>query len=572
MQRPNKWWIGLPFLAAIAYFASDSITRKIEIDLATRAAEQLAQLPDAIDNAKVVAAGRDVAVSGVALSPEGRDQALLDIRRIDGLRAALDETKVIGTAKPFVLRLERKGGLISLEGDMPVRSERDKLHAELFRLGFEISDRSNYAREAPPVFVDLALFAARKLAEMDPGAATLTDDALSLEGEAKLDADLDKLIASAKSAPAGARVDHVSVTPPRVSPYAWSATRKGEMISLEGFVPTSEARTQILTGAAKAAAGAAVSDATHIGSGAPEGDFIGAVGVALAQLAKLTAGKVSLKDSGLTVQGEGKANVTALALDAEIKANLPKGFSLSNLDLAEGPPSPFVFSATLKDASVFLSGHVPDAAALEDIHNLVHSRFAGAVLSESLAQAKGAPKGFTQAIAAALPSLGRLASGKLTLADRSVTLSGEAPFEGAVADIHNRLATARPQGFVPTAQLSPRTLGMPMTAAEGQKAVNELLARAPLAFDERQPTLRDAEMATLDALAQILLRVADANFDVIGHLPGPGIEEVNREIGKRRAQAVIDRLVELGVGAGRLTAVGVAQEGVGGSAIQVVAQ
>ena len=296
MQHPNKWWIGLPFLAAIGYFATDSITRRVEIDLARRAAEQLAQTPDAIDTATVVAAGRDVVVSGVALSPEGRDQALLDIRRIEGLRAALDETKVVGTAKPFVLRLERKGGLISLEGDMPVRSERDKLHAELSRLGFEISDRSAYARGAPPVFVDLALFAARKLAEMDPGAATLTDDALSLEGEAKPEADLDKLIASAKSAPAGARIDHVSVAPPRVSPYAWSATRKGEMISLEGFVPTSEARTLILNGAAKAAAGAAVSDATHIGSGAPEGDFVGAVGVGLAQLAKLAAGKVSLKD------------------------------------------------------------------------------------------------------------------------------------------------------------------------------------------------------------------------------------------------------------------------------------
>ncbi len=146
MQHPNKWWIGLPFLAAIGYFATDSITRKVEIDLARHAAEQLAQTPDAIDNAAVVATGRDVTVSGVALSPEARDQALLDVRRIDGLRAARDQTKVVGTAKPFVLRLERKGGLISLEGDMPVRSERDKLHAELSRLGFEISDRSAYAR------------------------------------------------------------------------------------------------------------------------------------------------------------------------------------------------------------------------------------------------------------------------------------------------------------------------------------------------------------------------------------------------------------------------------------------
>ncbi len=90
---------------------------------------------------------------------------------------------------------------------------------------------------------------------MDPGVATLTDDAISLQGDARPDADLETLFASAKSPPTGARVDRLDIKPPRVSPYIWSASRKGEMIALEGFIPTGEARARILSSAAGKAAG-----------------------------------------------------------------------------------------------------------------------------------------------------------------------------------------------------------------------------------------------------------------------------------------------------------------------------
>ena len=90
------------------------------------------------------------------------------------------------------------------------------------------------------------------------------------------------------------------------------------MIALEGFIPTGEARARILSSAAGKAAGAAVSDATRIGSGAPQGDFIGAIDVALDKLGKLASGKVALSDAGLTIEGEGRQNVVAATLEADI--------------------------------------------------------------------------------------------------------------------------------------------------------------------------------------------------------------------------------------------------------------
>ncbi len=263
--------------------------------------------------------------------------------------------------------MERKGLRVTLEGDIPPGGERDRLRKELIVQGLEIIDHSRYAEGAPAVFPELAGFAARRLAEMDPGVATLSDDALSLMGDALPEVDLEKLIAAAKSPPEGARIEKMEIYPPRVSPYGWSAARKGEMIALEGFVPSGEARAHVIEKAGTIAAGAAVSDAMRIGSGAPPGDFLGAVDVALAELGKLASGKVALNDAGLSVEGAGRTNVLAATIEEDAKATLPRGFSLTKIEVADGAASPYVFAATLKDGTLTLTGYVPDAAARDEI-------------------------------------------------------------------------------------------------------------------------------------------------------------------------------------------------------------
>ena len=112
------------------------------------------------------------------------------------MRTALDQTKPVEAAHPFVLKLERKGLLLTLEGNVPPNGERSKLRAEINPLGLGIIDHTGYATGAAAGFVELAAFAARRLAEMDPGVATLTDDVLSVMGDALPDADMEKLMES----------------------------------------------------------------------------------------------------------------------------------------------------------------------------------------------------------------------------------------------------------------------------------------------------------------------------------------------------------------------------------------
>ena len=561
MPRPGKWWIGLPILAGIIYLAGDTLTRRIELDLSNRAAQLLAEEKSALDGAEVVANGRDIVISGVVLSAPGRDKALLAIGQMDGARATLDRTRPVETVHPFALKMERKGLRVTLEGDIPPGGERDRLRKELIVQGLEIIDHSRYAEGAPAVFPELAGFAARHLAEMDPGVAMLSDNALSLMGDALPEIDLEKLIAAAKSPPEGARIEKMEIYPPRVSPYGWSAARKGEMIALEGFVPSGEARAQVIEKAGAIAAGAAVSDAMRIGSGAPPGDFLGAVDVALAELGKLASGKVALNDAGLSVEGAGRTNVLAATIEEDAKATLPRGFSLTKIEVVDGAASPYVFAATLKDGTLTLTGYVPDAAAREEIRAVAKKSAPGAaVADEGSAAGVVTPSAFE-----------RLSSGALTFSDNGVALKGEAPFATAAADIGARLSRALPQGFASAAQLTARDPGPPLDAAELQKAINDALAKPPVVF-AADATLSDSATPALDALAAQLPRGRGAHFEIIGHVGGPGIEEINRGLAKQRAQAVIDRLAALGVDPANLAPVGVAAHAEGGAAIEVVAK
>ncbi len=309
----------------------------------------------------------------------------------------------------------------------------------------------------------------------------------------------------------------------------------------------------------------------RIGSGAPPGDFLGAVDVALAELGKLASGKVALNDAGLSVEGAGRTNVLAATIEEDAKATLPRGFSLTKIEVVDGAASPYVFAATLKDGTLTLTGYVPDAAAREEIRAVAKKSAPGAAVADELKLAGGAPKDFARAVAAALPAFVRLSSGALTFSDNGVALKGEAPFATAAADIGARLSRALPQGFASAAQLTARDPGPPLDAAELQKAINDALAKTPVVFDA-DATLSDSATPALDALAAQLPRGRGAHFEIIGHVGGPGIEEINRGLAKQRAQAVIDRLAALGVDPANLAPVGVAAHAEGGAAIEVVAK
>lgn len=96
-----------------------------------------------------------------------------------------------------------------------------------------------------------------------------------------------------------------------------------------------------------------------------------------------------------------------------------------------------------------------------------------------------------------------------------------------------------------------------------QKTVDQLNAERPLSdalFDYDQSALRDDARAVLTRNAEYLKRWSSVRFTVEGHCDSRGTAEYNLALGGRRAAAVKDYLVSLGVAGDRITTISKGKE------------
>ena len=97
----------------------------------------------------------------------------------------------------------------------------------------------------------------------------------------------------------------------------------------------------------------------------------------------------------------------------------------------------------------------------------------------------------------------------------------------------------------------------------GQKSLDQLNAEKPLGdvfFELDESTLRDDGKASLSRNADWMKRWASTGITVEGHCDARGSSEYNLALGTRRANAVKDYLVSLGVSTSRVTVISKGKE------------
>ena len=77
-----------------------------------------------------------------------------------------------------------------------------------------------------------------------------------------------------------------------------------------------------------------------------------------------------------------------------------------------------------------------------------------------------------------------------------------------------------------------------------------------MSFDFNSASLKPAFLPTLDKVASILSRYPKTTVTVIGHTDNIGSDAYNQALSERRARSVMNYLVDHGVAASRLDAVG----------------
>jgi len=403
-----------------------------------------------------------------------------------------------------------------------------------------------------PLELDIALRSFISLKDQILGGANVAVAGrdVTLEAEAFSPQGQKTVVDTVKAVDGVRRVKDDTTLVPELKPFAWSATLDDAGVQLAGGVPLPALRQTLIDAAKHAANG--VTDEMEYGRGAPARfDAMSTLG--LAQLEKLSQGKVSITDDKVSITGLAK-DVAARDAVTNALRNLPEGFSLIENGV-KAPP--YLFSAT-KDASgtLTLNGTVPDEASHQNILAAVKRTFFADKIVDNLNVAAGAPANFGDAAIALLNQLARLGSGSLSLSDADAVLKGDALYGRAAEQIKTALAGALPSGISATTQV---TVKPPEAALDGpgcQRLFVALLGRGKILFETGKAVIDRDSAAILDNLVAAALRCPSAKIEISGHTDSSGSDETNMELSRARAQAVVDYLVAAGIEGSRLTAAG----------------
>ncbi|NPU68631.1 OmpA family protein [Bradyrhizobium sp. 83012] len=448
MHQPSKWWTGLIAVAVLWLVAIGFKTTSVEEDIAPRArAAVAAAAPDTAAALKVSVAGRDVRIEGPEFGPDQSDR-LDEAAAVDGVRLVDGSYDKLPTPKPYAFRAARNATQLVLEGGVPTPAARDALlKAARAASAGEVVDRLGYALGAPADFAAIAGHGLAQAGKLNGGTFSLADKAYSIAGAAASSDIYEAAIAATRQLPGGAVLDKVAILPPEAKPFIWSAVRDGKSVVMSGVVPTDEIRRALEAAAAKASPGTPVMHHMQIARGAPAGDFNAYTAYALAELARLTTGRVIISDATYTIAGEAPSSA---AYDEAMAAigKLPAGLTLAKADILPPEIKPYRWSAEFDGTGLGLSGLAPSTAAREAILGAASGQFDGKPIKGQIGIARGAPDGDVAKVGAGLlQQLARLAKGRAEINDTKVSISGVGLANVTGASVRETLAGALPAPF-----------------------------------------------------------------------------------------------------------------------------
>ena len=262
-----------------------------------------------------------------------------------------------------------------------------------------------------------------------------------------------------------------------------------------------------------------------------------------------------------TILGGGVFALTLLALVC-----IPRHFPIS---ASSNAPVPANFHARLEQGTLMLRGSLPDARARDRILERARAAYDPArvrVLDQLSVDDRIAAPSWVNHLPAVLPVLEQMQGVRSVMIDgRFLVLSGVVSSEDMKAAILRTVSPLRSLGLQLEDHMTVAASSAVIQAPPGgasppadsslQTRVNELLSKNQIEFDSNQATLTARGQASLERLIPVLTQPPRASIEIGGHTDGFGAPDYNKDLSRRRAEAVRQYLMNHGV-THELTAVG----------------
>ncbi|MEM9133051.1 MAG: OmpA family protein [Actinomycetota bacterium] len=285
---------------------------------------------------------------------------------------------------------------------------------------------------------------------------------------------------------------------------------EGDIITVQGTVPNDASRTQLLTLAQNAYGAANVIDEITVDPGF-----------------SFDAGTIRSVGSARFEDERPQALHDMIAADFGLA---DRGFEVG---FVETVLTPVNAQAELNEDLITLSGTLPDQQSIEDLVAL-----SSEIWGASNVDATRLSIGDTTWTEGRIRLTGRTVSTDLRIQD----------FGTGVAERIGQLVTVDTAGLVVD--------DITLLLADINNQIITLLEAEPIQFEPLSAEIDPGSDTVLTQLAQLLAEVPSSDFEVVGHTDDVGDDQENLLLSQERAQAVVDRLGELGIAVERMTSRG----------------
>lgn len=497
--------------------------------------------------AEVDSDGLQVFLGGTAPSEAKRFNALsiaggvVDAARVID-QMLIEDTEALAPPR-FSIEILRNNSGISLIGLIPAETDRDALLASVTEAasGADVADLLDAAdypvADAWEPSLSYALRALKQLPRakisVEAGRVSVTTMADSPEEKLKLEAQLSRRI------PGDVKVDiDVSAPRPVITPFTLRFLIEDGTARFDACSADTDAARRTILAAARAAGLSADADCV-IGLGVPTPQWGRAGAQAIAALAKLGGGSVTIADADISLlaaQGtnEGLFDDVVGALQGE----LPDVFALhAVLPPPEDDSAPVIpeFIATLSpEGLVQLRGKVGSDRMRETVDSFAKARFASGSVYTQVRVAEGLPQVWPVRVLTGMETLSFLSNGAVTVTPTSLRVSGKTGRKDASAQIAGLLAEklGEAEKFdidVTYVEALDPIASIP-TPEECIAMIVQIQSERKINFEPGGTAIDSSGAAIMDDIAEVLGKCGDLQIEIGGHTDSQGRETMNEQL------------------------------------------
>ena len=542
-----------------AYFAAGLTVSWIENSSATAVEKRLAL--EGFDWASVQTDGLKVVLEGEATSEALRFKALAAAGQIVEAARVIDNFTITDSRPPvapkFSVEILRNGKSISLIGLVPTKADNANFKDRVASIAGDLPiadflETADYP--VPDAWSSVISYGLLALERLEHSKISIGETQVTIEAIGESEAQKSKLLEELTRRTPADITSKIGISAPRplITPFTLRFRITADGASFDACSADSpEAAVQIL--AAAKAAGLAEEATCRQGLGVPSPLWSKAATQAIAALTKLGGGSVTLSDADVTLTAPAGTDPTLFdTITSRLDGDLPEVFALNPILLVapETPEDdaaiPEMVATLSPEGQVQIRGPVISPRAQRTLQTFAYAVFGSEDVYLSTKLQDNLPEGWMVRSLASLAGLSKLNSGIATVSPNAIDITGLTGRRSAKTDIAQILIDRLGDGtefeleVTYLEELDP--LARMLNGAECVAEITDLASQNKIKFEPGSATLDGDSRDTVQAIAEVFERCLEAPIEIGGHTDSQGREEMNLNLSKGRAEAVLTAL------------------------------